>query len=120
MFHMAKNVLQNFANLKFKIAKHYNNLFIYLYEPINIQIKNIFKLTHKIMLSKTKNKKFYTTNELLNKWKKIKKMDVWIEKLFNVQKTNILQSIKTKINWNKSNMFENKIYTKKWIAHTTL
>ena len=35
IFYTIKNVLQNFANLKSKITKHYNNFFIHLYELIN-------------------------------------------------------------------------------------
>ena len=69
----AKNAIQNFINLKNKIAKHQNNFFIHLYELVDTQIKNIFKLTHKIMLFEAENKTFYTTNKLLNKQKKTKK-----------------------------------------------
>ena len=65
--HTAKNAIRNFINLKNKIAKHQSNFFIYLYKLIDIQIKNIFKLTHKMVLFKTENKIFHTTNELLSK-----------------------------------------------------
>ena len=66
-FYTIKNVLQNSANLKSKIIKHYNYFFIHLYILISTQIKNIFKLTHKMVLLEIKNKKFYITNELFNK-----------------------------------------------------
>ena len=65
--HTAKNAVRSFINLKNKIAKHQNNFFIYLYELVDIQIKNIFKLTHKMVLFEIKNKTFYITNELFNK-----------------------------------------------------
>ena len=42
ILHMAKDIIQNFVNLKSKIAMHRNNLFNYLYELIDTQIKNIF------------------------------------------------------------------------------
>ena len=64
---IAKNVVQSFINLKNKTAKHQNNFFIYLYKLINIQIKSISKLTHKMMLLEAENKTFYITNELFNK-----------------------------------------------------
>ena len=64
---IAKNTVQNFINLKNKIIKHQNNFFIYLYELINIQTKNISKLTHKMVLLEIENKIFCTTNELFNK-----------------------------------------------------
>ena len=113
IFYITKNVLWNFVNLKSKIVKCHNNSFIHLYKLINTQIKNMSKLMHKMVLLEIKNKKFYTTNELFNKWKKTKKMCVWIKRLFNVQKTNALQFVKIEINQNKSNKFENKIYIKK-------
>ena len=46
---------------------HWNNSFNYLHEFVNTQIKNIFKLMHKIMLIEIKNKISYTTNEFFNK-----------------------------------------------------
>ena len=67
MLCIAKNTVQNFINLKNKIAKHQNNFFIHLYKLVDIQTKNISKLTHKIMLLETENKTFCITNELLNK-----------------------------------------------------
>ena len=63
----AKNIVQNFINLKNKIVKHQNNFFIHLYELVDIQTKNIFKLIHKMVLFEIENKIFYTTNELFNK-----------------------------------------------------
>ena len=51
-----KNVIQNFVNLKSKIVMHWNNLFVYLYELIDMQIKNVFKLMHKIILFEIKMK----------------------------------------------------------------
>ena len=36
-------------------------------ELVDTQIKNIFKLTHKMILFEIKNEKFYTTNEFFNK-----------------------------------------------------
>ena len=67
MPHTAKNAVQNSINLKNKIAKHQNNFFIHLYELVDTQTKNIFKLTHKMMLFETKNKTFCIANELFNK-----------------------------------------------------
>ena len=67
MLCIAKNTIQNFINLKNKIAKHQNNFFIHLYKLVDTQIKNIFKLTHKMMLFEIENKIFHTTNELFNK-----------------------------------------------------
>ena len=63
----AKNAVQNFINLKNKIAKHQSNFFIHLYKLVGTQTKKIFKLTHKMMLFEIKNKTFHTTNELFNK-----------------------------------------------------
>ena len=71
--HTAKNIIQNFINLKNKIAKHQNNFFIHLYKLVDTQTKNISKLIHKIMLFEIENKTFHTTNELFNKQKKTKK-----------------------------------------------
>ena len=73
MLHTAKNIVRNFINLKNKIAKYQSNFFIYLYELVDTQTKNIFKLMHKMMLLEIKNKTFHTINELFNKQKKIKK-----------------------------------------------
>ena len=67
MPYTAKNIIQNFINLKNKIVKHQNNFFIHLYKSINIQIKNISKLAHKMVLFEIKNKIFHTTNELFSK-----------------------------------------------------
>ena len=67
IFCIAKNVLQNSANLKFKIVKHHNNFFIYLYELVNVQIKNTSKLMHRMVLFETENKKFHTANESFSK-----------------------------------------------------
>ena len=64
---IAKNIIQNFINLKNKMIKYQNNFFIHLYKLVNTQTKNIFKLTHKMMLFETKNKTFHTINELFNK-----------------------------------------------------
>ena len=75
----AKNAIQNFINLKNKIAKHQSNFFIHLYKLVNTQTKSIFKLTHKMMLLETENKIFHITNELLNKQKKTKKTCIQIE-----------------------------------------
>ena len=75
MFYIVKNALQNSANLKLKIVKHYINFPIYLYKLIKVQIKNISKLTYKMMLFKIENKKIYTTNELFNKQKKPNKRE---------------------------------------------
>ena len=36
MLHTVKNAIQNFINLKNKIAKYQNNFFIHLYELVNI------------------------------------------------------------------------------------
>ena len=76
MLCIAKNAVQNFINLKNKIAKHQNNFFIHLYELVDIQTKSISKLMHKMMLFEIENKTFCTTNELFNKQKKIKKTHV--------------------------------------------
>ena len=76
MLHIAKNIVQNFINLKNKIVKHQNNSFFYLYELINTQTKNIFKLMHKMVLFEIENKTFHTINELFNKQKKTKKTHV--------------------------------------------
>ena len=82
-FHTTKNAVWNFVNLKFKITMHQNNSFNYLYELIDTQIKNSFKLTHKMVLLEIENIIFYIINELLNKPKKFKKTRVWIEQLFD-------------------------------------
>ena len=74
-----KDTVWSFINLKNKIVKHQSNFFIHLYELINIQTKSIFKLMHKMMLFEAENKTFCITNELFNKWKKIKKTCVQIE-----------------------------------------
>ena len=114
---IAKNIVQNFINLKNKIAKHQNNFFTHLYKLIDIQIKNISKLIHKMILLEIKNKTFHTTNELLNKQKKIKKTCIWIEWLFNVSKVSALQSLKNKIHIEKINMSKNDSHTKEVILH---
>ena len=67
MSRTAKNIVRSFINLKNKIAKHQSNFFIHLYELIDTQAKNIFKLTHKIMLLEIENKTLHTANKLLNK-----------------------------------------------------
>ena len=46
---------------------HQNKSFNYLYELIDTQSKNIFKLMHKMVLFEIKNKTFYITNEFFNK-----------------------------------------------------
>ena len=69
------------------------------------------------MLFETENKTFCTTNELLNKWKKTKKTCVQIKQLFNISKTNALQSLKGKIRIEKTNMSKNDNCTKKIISH---
>ena len=71
--HTAKNTVRNFINLKNKIIKHQSNFSIHLYKLVDTQAKSIFKLTHKMVLLKTENKTFHTTNKLLNKRKKTKK-----------------------------------------------
>ena len=117
MLCIAKNIIQNFINLKNKIVKHQSNFFIHLYELVDTQIKSISKLAHKMILLETKNKTFCTTNELFNKWKKIKKIYVQIEQLFNVSKTNVLQFLKNKICIEEINMSKNDSYMKKIISH---
>ena len=67
MSHIAKNVVQNFINLKNKIVRHQSSFFIHLYKLVDIQIKSIFKLVHKMVLFEIKNKTFCMTNELFNK-----------------------------------------------------
>ena len=113
----AKNAVRNFINLKNKIVKHQNNFFVHLYELIDTQTKNISKLTHKMMLFEIENKTFCTTNELLNKQKKIKKKRVQIEQSFNVSKASALQSLKSKICIEKINMSKNDNHTKEVILH---
>ena len=90
MFCTAKDVVWNFVNLKFKIVMHWNNLFNYSYELIDMQIKNVLKLIHKMVLFEIENKIFCTANEFFSKWKKIKKTHVQIEWLFNIWKMNAL------------------------------
>ena len=69
------------------------------------------------MLLEIKNKIFYTTNELFNKWKKTKKTYIWIEWLFNVSEASALQSLKGEIHIEKTNMSKNDSCTKEVILH---
>ena len=69
------------------------------------------------MLFKIENKTFYTTNELLNKWKKTKKTCVQIKQLFNVLKASVLQFLKNKICIEEINMSENDSCMKGIISH---
>ena len=48
---------------------HRNNSFNYLYEYIDMRIKNIFKLIHKMVLLEIENKTFCITKEFFNKQK---------------------------------------------------
>ena len=84
---------------------------------VDIQVKNIFKLTYKMVLFEIENKTFYTTNELLNKQKKIKKIRIQIKQLFNVLKASALQSLKNEICIEETNMSKNDNCTKKIISH---
>ena len=115
--HTAKNAVQNSINLKNKIAKHQNNFFIHLYKLIDTQIKSISKLTHKMVLLEIKNKTFHTTNKLLNKQKKIKKICVRIKQSLNISKASALQFLKNKIHTEKTNMSKNNNYMKEIISH---
>ena len=72
---------------------------------------------HKMVLFEIKNKIFYTTNELFNKWKKIKKIHVWIEWSFNVSKVSVLQFLKSEICIEEINMFKNNSCMKEIILH---
>ena len=72
---------------------------------------------HKMVLFKIKNKTFCITNELLNKWKKIKKIYVRIEWLFNILKISVLQFLKSKICIEEINMSKNNNCTKEVILH---
>ena len=117
MLCIAKNVVWNFINLKNKIIKHQSSFFIYLYELVDIQIKSIFKLMHKMVLLEIENKIFCMANELLNKWKKTKKTCVWIEWLFNVSKVSALQFLKSEICIEETNMSKNDNYMKEVILH---
>ena len=72
---------------------------------------------HKMVLLETENKIFCITNELFNKWKKIKKTCVWIEWLFNVSKTNALQFLKIEICIEEINMSKNDSCMKEIILH---
>ena len=72
---------------------------------------------HKMVLFEVKNKIFCTTNELFNKWKKIKKICIQIEQLFNVSKANVLQFLKSEICIEKINMFKNDSCMKEIILH---
>ena len=70
-----------------------------------------------MVLFEIKNKTFHTTNELFSKWKKIKKIYVRIEWLFNVLKTSALQSLKSEIRIEETNMSKNDSCTKEVISH---
>ena len=72
---------------------------------------------HKMILLEVEKKIFCTTNELFNKWKKTKKTCIWIEWLFNVLKTNVLQFLKGEICIEKTNMSKNDSCTKEVISH---
>ena len=72
---------------------------------------------HKMMLFKIENKTFHTTNKLLSKWKKTKKIHVRIEWLFNVSKTSALQSLKSEICIEEINMSKNNSHMKEVILH---
>ena len=84
---------------------------------VDIQIKNISKLTHKMILLEIENKTFHMINELLNKQKKIKKTRVRIKQLFNVSETSALQFLKSKIRIKKINMSKNNNCMKEIISH---
>ena len=70
-----------------------------------------------MVLFETENKTFHTTNELLNKLKKIKKTCVQIKQSFNISKTNALQSLKNEIHIEEINMSKNNNHTKEIISH---
>ena len=72
---------------------------------------------HKIVLFEIKNKILHITNELFNKWKKTKKIYIWIEWLFNVLETNVLQFLKSEICIEKTNMSKNNSCMKEIISH---
>ena len=72
----ARNAVRNSTNLKSKIAKYQSSFLTHLYELINTQIKDIFKLTHKMMLFKVEIKIFRTINEIFNKQRRVKKIRV--------------------------------------------
>ena len=73
-FKIIKDAVQNFIELKSKIITHQNHSLNQLYNLIDAQTKNILTLTHQIILFKIKIKNFHTTNEILNKHHKIKKI----------------------------------------------
>ena len=70
-----------------------------------------------MVLFETENKTFHTINELFNKWKKTKKIHVWIEQLFNVSETSVLQFLKNEICIEKTNMSKNNNCIKEVILH---
>ena len=70
-----------------------------------------------MVLLEIENKTFCTTNELFNKWKKTKKTCIQIKQLFNVLKTNVLQSLKSEICIEEINMSKNNSYIKEVILH---
>ena len=72
---------------------------------------------HKIMLLKIENKTFYITNELLNKWKKIKKTYIQIEWSFNILKISVLQFLKGEIHIEEVNMSKNDSCMKEVILY---
>ena len=70
-----------------------------------------------MVLFETENKTFCITNELFNKWKKIKKTCVWIEWLFNILEASALQFLKSEICIEETNMSKNDSRTKEVILH---
>ena len=75
------------------------------------------KLMHKMMLLEVEKKTFHITNKLFNKRKKTKKTCVQIKWLFNVSETNALQSLKSEICIEETNMSKNNNRTKEVILH---
>ena len=70
-----------------------------------------------MVLFEAENKIFCTTNELFNKWKKIKKTCIQIKWLFNVSKTSALQFLKSEIYIEEINMSKNNSCMKEIILH---
>ena len=70
-----------------------------------------------MMLFEVENKTFHTTNELLSKRKKTKKIRVRIKQLFNVSKASALQSLKSEICTEETNMSKNNNHMKEIISH---
>ena len=72
---------------------------------------------HKMVLFETENKIFHTANELFSKWKKIKKICVWIEWSFNVLEASALQFLKSEIRTEEISMSKNDRCMKEIILH---